>query len=122
MPTSFRLEKDFSKACRGQSPSHTRNWKIKELEELSHTHVSIQDLPPLLGVVQRRDGQVGDGHVSRGRERDQQHHEPSGLLQRQLQVMSVLLGQGGEIQLAAAAAHGLTLALQSHTQMQRSSI
>ena len=64
-------------------------------------HISFEYLRTLLRVVQRRDGQVGDGDVSRGRQRDQQHHEAPGLLQRQLQVMSLLLGQRGEIQLAA---------------------
>lgn len=80
----------------------------KDLGGLYPTHISIQNLPPLLRVVQRRDGQVSDGDVSRGRERDQQHHEPSGLLQRQLQVMSVLPSQGGEIQLAAVATQTLS--------------
>ena len=64
-------------------------------------HISFEYLRSLLRVVQRRDGQVGDGDVSRGRQRDQQHHDAPGLLQRQLQVVSLLLGQRGEIQLAA---------------------
>lgn len=65
-------------------------------------YVSFEDLAALLRVVQRRDGQVGDGDVSRGGQRDQQHQVAPGLLQRQLQVMRVLLSEGGEIQLAAA--------------------
>lgn len=54
-------------------------------------HVVFKHLLALLRVIQRRDGQVSDGDVSRGSQRDQHHHEAPGLLQWQLQVMCLLL-------------------------------
>lgn len=67
----------------------------------SWAHVALEDLRAFLRVVQRCDGQVSDGHVSRGRQRHQQHHVAPGLLQLQLQVMGFLFGQSGQVQLTA---------------------
>lgn len=64
-------------------------------EHQKATDVSFEDLSAFFWVLQRREGQVGDGDRCRRCQRDQQHQDAPGLLQRQLQVMGLLFTQSG---------------------------
>lgn len=106
MPTSLRLEKDLSAPCRGEDSQYfiaLRSFPVRTRPSASKgaAHVARQNLPALQRVVEWREREVGDGHVGGGGQRDQQHQEAPGLLQGKVQVVGPLLGQRGQVQLAA---------------------
>ena len=63
----------------------------------SSTHVSLCDLVPLVGVVQRVDRQVRDGDGGGGGEGDQENQDARPVLQGEVQFVGPLPGQGGQI-------------------------
>ena len=73
------------------------------------THVSLQDLVSLVGVVQHVDGEVGDGDGGRGGEGDEQHQDALALLQGQVQLVCLLLAQAGQVDRTPGGGHTHTV-------------